>query len=266
MNKIKIKKQAVIFAGGKGLRLRPFTKVIPKPLLPVGDQSSLEILLKQLKRHNFNEIFLCVGYKADLIKSDRISQLIKVQNTTHSEDEKEPITINVSGSLDEFAIVCETLPYLDDTEKATIKGIVLENLYFATSTDETMIRIKKAVVKELLANPESLSDEDTLKVMLMLKTIRANSLMDSEVCEWVTKAGDKWRTKIGDALAALKKTHKQGGTDLNTLGRQINSRLFPGEVVKDSPLFNLMADDHGTLERLEYSNTTNLLTLAFNGV
>jgi NDP-sugar pyrophosphorylase family protein len=69
MTKIKIKKQAIIFAGGKGLRLRPFTKVIPKPLLPVGDQSSLEILLKQLKRHNFNEIFLCVGYKADLIKS-----------------------------------------------------------------------------------------------------------------------------------------------------------------------------------------------------
>ena len=65
-NKIK---QAIIFAGGKGIRLRPFTHVIPKPLLPVGKLSSLEIILKQLKKYKFNEVFLCVNYRADLIKS-----------------------------------------------------------------------------------------------------------------------------------------------------------------------------------------------------
>lgn len=69
MNNIKLKKQAVIFAGGKGMRLRPFTNVIPKPLLPVGKFSSLEIILKQLKKYKFNEVFLCVNYRADLIKS-----------------------------------------------------------------------------------------------------------------------------------------------------------------------------------------------------
>lgn len=69
MNKNNIKNQAIIFAGGKGMRLRPFTKIIPKPLLPIGDYSSLQIILKQLKKFQFDEVFLCVGYKADLIKS-----------------------------------------------------------------------------------------------------------------------------------------------------------------------------------------------------
>ena len=51
------------------MRLRPFTSVIPKPLLPVGKFSSLEIILRQLKKYKFNEVFLCINYKADLIKS-----------------------------------------------------------------------------------------------------------------------------------------------------------------------------------------------------
>ena len=69
MKNKKIKKQAIIFAGGKGMRLRPFTSIIPKPLLPIGKLSSLEIILKQLKKYKFNEVFLCVNYRADLIKS-----------------------------------------------------------------------------------------------------------------------------------------------------------------------------------------------------
>lgn len=62
-------KQAIVFAGGKGMRLRPFTNIIPKPLLPVGKLSSLEIILRQLKKYKFKEVFLCVNYRADLIKS-----------------------------------------------------------------------------------------------------------------------------------------------------------------------------------------------------
>ena len=68
MKNKKIKKQAIIFAGGKGMRLRPFTSIIPKPLLPIGKLSSLEIILKQLKKYKFNEVFLCVNYRADFDK------------------------------------------------------------------------------------------------------------------------------------------------------------------------------------------------------
>ena len=59
--------QAVILAGGLGTRLRPFTEVIPKPLLPIGASSLLEIQIDRLKRHGFDEIFLATNYKSDYI-------------------------------------------------------------------------------------------------------------------------------------------------------------------------------------------------------
>jgi NDP-mannose synthase len=42
--------KAVVLAGGKGTRLAPYTKILPKPLLPIGDTPILEILLRQMKR------------------------------------------------------------------------------------------------------------------------------------------------------------------------------------------------------------------------
>ena len=59
--------KAVILAGGKGTRLRPYTTVIPKPLVPVGDRPVLEILIKRLKKHGVKELTLCVSHLADLI-------------------------------------------------------------------------------------------------------------------------------------------------------------------------------------------------------
>ncbi len=64
-NKIK---QAVILAGGKGKRLQPYTKILPKPLFPVGDQPIIEILLRQLAKAGIKEAILAVGYQAELIK------------------------------------------------------------------------------------------------------------------------------------------------------------------------------------------------------
>ncbi|MEI6123811.1 MAG: sugar phosphate nucleotidyltransferase [Bacteroidota bacterium] len=61
--------KAVILAGGLGTRLKPFTDVIPKPLLPLGEKSVLEIQLEQLRKHGFQEVFLAVNYKAEYIQS-----------------------------------------------------------------------------------------------------------------------------------------------------------------------------------------------------
>jgi len=57
--------KAVILAGGLGTRLEPFTKVIPKPLLPIGDKSVLEIQISLLKKYGFNEIFLATNYRSE---------------------------------------------------------------------------------------------------------------------------------------------------------------------------------------------------------
>jgi len=58
--------KAVILAGGLGSRLSPFTQIIPKPLLPVGEKSVLEIQIDRLKRYNFKEIYLATNYKSGL--------------------------------------------------------------------------------------------------------------------------------------------------------------------------------------------------------
>ncbi len=58
--------QVVILAGGKGTRLRPYTTVIPKPLMPVGDMPILEIILRQLRRAGVHEVTLACGYMGQM--------------------------------------------------------------------------------------------------------------------------------------------------------------------------------------------------------
>jgi NDP-sugar pyrophosphorylase family protein len=61
--------QAVILAGGKGTRLLPFTKVFPKPLVPLGEKPILDTILRQLKHFDFTRVTLAVGYMADMIQT-----------------------------------------------------------------------------------------------------------------------------------------------------------------------------------------------------
>jgi len=61
--------KAVILAGGRGTRLRPYSMFIPKPLVPIGDRPILEILLGQLKRIGIRDVVLCVNHLAEIIMS-----------------------------------------------------------------------------------------------------------------------------------------------------------------------------------------------------
>ncbi len=61
--------KAVILAGGLGTRLKPFTEVIPKPLLPIGEKAVLKFKSNILKKHGFDEIFLATNYKSDYIEN-----------------------------------------------------------------------------------------------------------------------------------------------------------------------------------------------------
>jgi NDP-sugar pyrophosphorylase family protein len=59
----------VVLAGGKGTRLRPYTTVLPKPLMPIGDMPVLEILLRRLAAAGFTRVNLAVGHLAELIEA-----------------------------------------------------------------------------------------------------------------------------------------------------------------------------------------------------
>lgn len=59
--------KAVILAGGRGRRLAPYTTVLPKPLMPIGDVPILEVVVRQLAHAGFTEITLAVGYLAELL-------------------------------------------------------------------------------------------------------------------------------------------------------------------------------------------------------
>jgi NDP-sugar pyrophosphorylase family protein len=97
--------KAVILAGGLGTRLRPFTKVIPKPLLPIGEKALLEIQIERLKACGFDDIYVATNYKSDYIRSyfgDGAQYGVRL---TISEEEKPlgtagPLTL-LAGQLDE---------------------------------------------------------------------------------------------------------------------------------------------------------------------
>jgi NDP-sugar pyrophosphorylase family protein len=59
----------VILAGGKGIRLQPFTTILPKPLLPIGDRAILEIVVEQLRLAGLTRLTLAVGYLSHLIEA-----------------------------------------------------------------------------------------------------------------------------------------------------------------------------------------------------
>ena len=61
--------KAIILAGGLGTRLKPFTEVIPKPLLPIGEKAVLEIQIEHLEEFGFDEIILATNYKSRYIEN-----------------------------------------------------------------------------------------------------------------------------------------------------------------------------------------------------
>jgi NDP-sugar pyrophosphorylase family protein len=61
--------RAIILAGGKGTRLRPFTLTLPKPLVPIGDTPVLEIIIRQLKQRDFGHLTMAVNHQADIIRA-----------------------------------------------------------------------------------------------------------------------------------------------------------------------------------------------------
>jgi NDP-mannose synthase len=61
--------KAVVLAGGRGTRLAPYTHILPKPLMPIGEMPILEVMLRQMKRAGITDVVLTVGHLASLLRS-----------------------------------------------------------------------------------------------------------------------------------------------------------------------------------------------------
>jgi NDP-sugar pyrophosphorylase family protein len=61
--------KAVVLAGGKGARLAPYTKILPKPLMPIGDMPILEVILRQMKLAGIDDVVITVGHLSELMRA-----------------------------------------------------------------------------------------------------------------------------------------------------------------------------------------------------
>lgn len=98
INKKKIKKincDLVIMAGGKGTRLRPYTQILPKPLLPLKDKPVIKYILENFSKFIKKNIYVTINYKSELLKSyfKEIKKIFKIKLIL----EKKPL--GTAGSL-----------------------------------------------------------------------------------------------------------------------------------------------------------------------
>jgi NDP-sugar pyrophosphorylase family protein len=117
--------KAVVIAGGKGTRLKPYTTAFPKPLMPIGDKPILEIIVRQLKAQNIKEIVMLVGHLGELIMAFFGDGSRFGVNITYSREEQ-PL-----GTVGCLSLVKQEL---DDTF-ITINGDTLTALSFSDLID-----------------------------------------------------------------------------------------------------------------------------------
>lgn len=85
----------IVMAGGKGTRLYPYTKILPKPLIPIGDVPILERILSRFNESGVNEFFITVNYRKEMIKS-YFNELNPPYNITYVEEDK---PLGTAGSI-----------------------------------------------------------------------------------------------------------------------------------------------------------------------
>ena len=88
--------KVVIMAGGKGTRLEPITRIVPKPLLPVGDKPMIELIMDSFAKEGFRDFFVSINYKKEFIKTYIAERRDLMYNITCVEEDD---FLGTAGSL-----------------------------------------------------------------------------------------------------------------------------------------------------------------------
>jgi len=134
--------QAIILAGGRGSRLDPYTRILPKPLFPIGDKPIAEILVHQLQVAGVNEIIMCLGYLADFIKlyfQDGSYFGLTIRYSVES------VPLGTAGPLKMVNDLDENFLVVNGDELTTIDFRALYEHHIAMKADMTVAVQKKSI-------------------------------------------------------------------------------------------------------------------------
>jgi len=115
--KIKDKADIVVMSGGKGMRLKPFTEIFPKPLIPVGNKTAIDHIIDNFENFGFNNFIFSLNYKSKLLKAYLQEKKNKSKIKIKYLEEKKPLgtigCLRLFGKnkpkKDFFVINCDTM-------------------------------------------------------------------------------------------------------------------------------------------------------------
>jgi len=152
----------VLMAGGKGTRLDIFTKILPKPLIPVGEKPIIEHVIDKFRAHGFNKFVISLNYKAELIKT----YFSEHHPGYHIEFIEEKKMLGTAGALS----LCKQL--LDDTFIVSNSDVLFDGnldhlvqFHHASQNDATImgtvrnVKIPYGVLKSNGGNLESIEEK-----------------------------------------------------------------------------------------------------------
>ena len=138
--------KAVILAGGKGARLAPYTKILPKPLMPIGDMPILEVLLRQLVSAGVKEVVITVGHLAALLRTYFMDGSELGLNISYSYEEK---PLGTAGPLALVPGLTETFFVMNGDVLTTLKFQELLQFHKSQNAVATIAAYQRTVKIDL---------------------------------------------------------------------------------------------------------------------
>jgi dTDP-glucose pyrophosphorylase/CBS domain-containing protein len=126
----------VIMAGGQGIRLKPLTNVLPKPLIPIGEKAIIELIMDKFCNVGCNNFYLSVNYKAEMIKY-YFSTL--VNSTYHIQYLQEESPLGTAGSLHLLKGIINTTFFVSNCDILVDQDIAEILEYHRTNKNEITV-------------------------------------------------------------------------------------------------------------------------------